>query len=491
MELVLEWLDAEDTKWELTRDVLEWARPYGTDLERAWNECPRADFLMALAGVGKADHEKITAVACKCAHPALAFVPRKEKRPWKALRLAESWRRGVELENVNEISDAGVAIFDELEAEEKEAHRAQLEQLPRVNAALRDIVAAAFDQAAPEATPSERVAAACAALIVGHGAHPALKPLRARHVKREKRLAFAHATRAATSCLTVAASADMLDRCMLLIGHEKRAGIGPGNAERVLRTAKIARRSWARVYTEAAHVFANAAGAHGRAQASRDDAWDASLVAYAGALAEAVLRGQPEEPDAPGETREEKGAVTPLDAMRALIKEVTDRATRTKLAEYADLVRAEIPYATLRWPDEEESEEAASEEELDGEWDDEGEEPDEKESLEEAMERDPRGTFRRALSRVLPTVRILDAPEVAEAIETAIAILDAPGALDRRALAPVMRTVHEHMATLFRRGARETTGEVRASLLEKAGQIEEDARDMTLWLEKTSKSELS
>ncbi|WP_233561890.1 MULTISPECIES: hypothetical protein [Sorangium] len=62
-----------------------------------------------------------------------------------------------------------------------------------------------------------------------------------------------------------------------------------------------------------------------------------------------------------------------------------------------------------------------------------------------------------------------------EAIEACITVLDAPGPLDRRLLAPWLKVVHERAADVFRRGIRETSGTLRAQMMHGLKQAEEDA----------------
>lgn len=42
-----------------------WALPFGDDFDRAWRECPRADYLLLLAAVGGAEHAVLRKALCK------------------------------------------------------------------------------------------------------------------------------------------------------------------------------------------------------------------------------------------------------------------------------------------------------------------------------------------------------------------------------------------------------------------------------------------
>ena len=51
-------------------------------------------------------------VACECARLALPYVPKGEKRPLKAIEVAEAWVRGeVTIEEVRDVADAADAAY--------------------------------------------------------------------------------------------------------------------------------------------------------------------------------------------------------------------------------------------------------------------------------------------------------------------------------------------------------------------------------------------
>ena len=62
--------------------------------EQAWNESPRADWLLWWAGEREVDRRKLVRAACLCARRALRFVPAEELRPLKAIETAEAWCEG-------------------------------------------------------------------------------------------------------------------------------------------------------------------------------------------------------------------------------------------------------------------------------------------------------------------------------------------------------------------------------------------------------------
>jgi len=75
-------------------DSITWADQYGTDLARAWTECPRGDWLLWIAARVGVRRETVVLAACACARLALVHVPEGETRPLVAIETAERWARG-------------------------------------------------------------------------------------------------------------------------------------------------------------------------------------------------------------------------------------------------------------------------------------------------------------------------------------------------------------------------------------------------------------
>lgn len=76
------------------REIAEWATGFGDNLERAWNECPRGDWLIGLAtALGVPVKELLPAVAGLVSQ-VLPKIPAGEPRPEEALRVAEHWAQG-------------------------------------------------------------------------------------------------------------------------------------------------------------------------------------------------------------------------------------------------------------------------------------------------------------------------------------------------------------------------------------------------------------
>jgi hypothetical protein len=85
-----DWLKGENAH----NDIVEWARPFGEDWERAWNECPRGDWLLAMAARARVDEKRIVLAAAACARQALEHVDPAESRPLRAIETAEAWANG-------------------------------------------------------------------------------------------------------------------------------------------------------------------------------------------------------------------------------------------------------------------------------------------------------------------------------------------------------------------------------------------------------------
>jgi hypothetical protein len=77
---------------------------------------------------------------------------------------------------------------------------------------------------------------------------------------------------------------------------------------------------------------------------------------------------------------------------------------------------------------------------------------------------DGREVLRRALTDLLPVADALEARALRDAAEACIVVLESPGRLDRRTLAPLLKLTHEQAAEVFRQGARESTGVLRRKL---------------------------
>ncbi|MSP60724.1 MAG: hypothetical protein EXR72_10355 [Myxococcales bacterium] len=136
-------------------------------------------------------------------------------------------------------------------------------------------------------------------------------------------------------------------------------------------------------------------------------------------------------------------------AHRANRDERAARAASAKLLEFADQVRAIVPLSALSLPEDRAS----------------------------GLDRERRARLRNALVDSVALVGLLGFDDAADAHDLAVAILEAPGPLNRKALAPALRAVHERMADVFRHRAAETVGrthdEARESAIKAAAAMRE------------------
>lgn len=89
-----------------------------------------------------------------------------------------------------------------------------------------------------------------------------------------------------------------------------------------------------------------------------------------------------------------------------------------------------------------------------------------------------RAALRESLLQFFVFADALDERAMREAIEACITVLDTPGPLDKHALAPWLKVVHERAAEVFRQGMRETSGVLRERMRDGLKQAEEDAHWM-------------
>ncbi|MDD9939145.1 MAG: hypothetical protein OXT09_36490 [Myxococcales bacterium] len=110
MQPFWQWLAEVDAQ----NDVVEWARPYEADLPKLWRECPRGDWLLAIAARLGAERNALVSAACRCARLSLAHLPEDEGRPEDGLEAAEAWSTGEgDAEACGEHKDAISQALDE------------------------------------------------------------------------------------------------------------------------------------------------------------------------------------------------------------------------------------------------------------------------------------------------------------------------------------------------------------------------------------------
>ena len=95
----------------------DWLRETGFGSHEAFAKCQHADWILWLAGTmcqrrGWPTHKTVVLAACAVAATALKFVPKSEKRPAHAIRVARLWVRGkATIEEVRAAADAAYAAY--------------------------------------------------------------------------------------------------------------------------------------------------------------------------------------------------------------------------------------------------------------------------------------------------------------------------------------------------------------------------------------------
>lgn len=81
-----------------------------------------------------------------------------------------------------------------------------------------------------------------------------------------------------------------------------------------------------------------------------------------------------------------------------------------------------------------------------------------------AIPMDGRTNLRRSLAELLPVADALGAVDLREAAEACLVLLDAPFRVEQKNIAPLLKLTHERAAAVFRQGARDARGPMRARL---------------------------
>ena len=101
-------MQSELSKWLERQAVCPMAINWvgGRTARQAWDECPRADWM--LWSVGRLVERKVVVrAACACARTALRYSPETEKRPLHCIDTAEAWCDG--RATIEEVKDAAAA----------------------------------------------------------------------------------------------------------------------------------------------------------------------------------------------------------------------------------------------------------------------------------------------------------------------------------------------------------------------------------------------
>ena len=108
------------------------------DLETAWAECPRGDWLLWLAAKAGIDRKRLVMTACATAREALQFVPAGEDRPRKAIETAEAWCRGeATIEQVREARKNAAYAAADAYAYADARHQANLQMCNIIRSHIR------------------------------------------------------------------------------------------------------------------------------------------------------------------------------------------------------------------------------------------------------------------------------------------------------------------------------------------------------------------
>lgn len=440
------WLALETTKWELSHEVVDWAEGFGDDVRRAWMECPRADFLMALAGLLEAPRALVLAAAATAGRDAVNLLPKKMIAPRKAVFQAAGYRP---VRDPRPPKETGLvrscdALLGDYEAEVERLTRALHDTQEPAARAVVEMLARrihepglyekfAADPGGPGATE------VLVPLLVEALALPAVRRLETAFDAYHLLMMKVHAVRAAVHCDVAAGSARIYDAAVVAASWSLEAGRGaPSTDARFREASRLALRSGTRVYTEAARIFDHATRAQAHAHAVSTRMHQVGLTMQITAMLLAVGGMSPEE-------------LVPKLATR--LPEMLEGRAADGQAEAARRVREIIPAVAvpmLRTAEE----------------------------LVEAARRDPRGILQRGLSAMLPNVRLLGDGATADAVELALAIVEAPGPLRKKALAPALRAVHGEMMRMFRARANETEGAAREEAQAAAGRAAEAVREM-------------
>jgi len=154
-------------------------------IERAWTECDRGDWMLWLAGrVCEKDsdlHRLVVRAAVECARPALKHVPKGEKRPAEALRVALAWTKG---KATSEQVRAAAAAASAAAAAASAAAASAADSAAAYAAYAAAAAAAAAASAADSVTASAAAAYADAAYADAADAAAAYAAARTRSLKR-------------------------------------------------------------------------------------------------------------------------------------------------------------------------------------------------------------------------------------------------------------------------------------------------------------------
>lgn len=93
-----------------------------------------------------------------------------------------------------------------------------------------------------------------------------------------------------------------------------------------------------------------------------------------------------------------------------------------------------------------------------------------------------RETLRRSLVDLLPVADALGAEDLRDATEACLLLLESPFRVDQETIAPLLKLTHERAAAVFKEGARDARGPLRARLEDCRARAEAQAKQMQPFL---------
>jgi len=426
------WIEQAGDTWPFGDGVVLWARPFGTDFERAWTVCPRADYQVALAAIGACEHDLIYRVACDATRALIPLCPEHAKVLTAMQDASESVLQNRPLPPRIDVGqkEAAVALREAALA----AHAEEVAARP----AIESFLAARVSEVRAKGGSNDDVVASVERAL---GEAPELAILRTIHDARLERLCLGDVLRAALVSLVMGRLVESmrLDSALLL-QHED-----DDDEERLVELAPVMERfedNDRKLFAAAAEVFWHSGLAQAYGRARGDATWKRCIAT----LARARVGG------------DETAA---SEALANLVDDQVAKDAEKELAANAAALREAVAFEAL---------------DFSGDEDDDDDDARPLASLEEA-----RALLRRGLGGALEAVRVLGDTSLAEAIETAFAVLNAPGPLDRSSLAPILETVHERLAKLFRAEGH-AAGREGEKWLHLADRVEADKHMFSEWL---------
>lgn len=94
--------------WNACQEAIDWLGD--RDLETAWRECERADWMLWLSDKIAVDKKLVVLSGVRCGETSLKYVPKGEKRPLLAYKTTRRWLRGEA--TTQEVNVAAWAVAD-------------------------------------------------------------------------------------------------------------------------------------------------------------------------------------------------------------------------------------------------------------------------------------------------------------------------------------------------------------------------------------------